>query len=363
MHFKADSSCKRVQNQHYSNDNTMSTLLPARPRIEDVAAAAGVSTATVSRVLNGRPVRHALRDKVHAAVANLGYVPNAGARALMLQRSGTIGAIFPTVDNAIFAQAIDALQRRLNEDGLQLLIATSDYDTTHEMRQAVNLVARGADALVLCGVSQRSELLTFLRQRGTPCVHVMSVPGPEDAVCVGLNNAAAMQQAVRYLLDLGHRRIAMLAGITRDNDRAAARVAGVRQALQTTGQPLPDERLLEAAYSLDAARAGLRELMSREPRPTAVLCGNDVLAFGALLEAKLLGVAVPGSLSIIGFDDLPLAHHLEPGITTIQVPVEPMWRLAGDRIVAQLRGETVPRSTEVSASLTVRGSTGPAPAA
>ncbi len=139
---------------------------PQRPRIEDVAAAAGVSTATVSRMLNGRTVREPLRLRVQAAVAELGYVPHAGARALMLHRTGTVGAIFPTVDNAIFAQAIDALQRRLGEDGLQLLIATSGYSNEHEMRQAVNLVARGVDALALCGVSQRPELLAFLRQHG-----------------------------------------------------------------------------------------------------------------------------------------------------------------------------------------------------
>lgn len=331
-----------------------------RPRIEDVAAAAGVSTATVSRVLNRQPVREALRQRVQAAVAELGYVPNAGARALMLQRTGTVGAIFPTVDNAIFATAIDALQQRLAEDGLQLLIATHGYSTQNETQQAVNLVARGADALALCGVSQRPELLSLLRQRGTPCVHVMSLA--DDAVCVGFDNAAAIAQAVRYLLDLGHRRIAMLAGITHDNDRAAARVAGVRGALQAAGLSLPPERLIERPYTLDAGREGLRELLNKAAEaPTALLCGNDVFAFGALLEARRLGLAVPGALSIVGFDDLELAHHLEPALTTVRVPNQAMWRCAGDRLVALLRGEAVPRQTEVEVSLVVRGSTGPAP--
>lgn len=330
-----------------------------RPRIEDVATAAGVSTATVSRVLNGLGVREPLRLRVQAAVATLGYVPHAGARALMLHRTGTVGAIFPTVDNAIFAQAIDALQRRLGEDGLQLLIATSGYSNEHEMRQAVNLVARGVDALALCGVSQRPELPAFLHQRGTPCVHVMSVPGPPDAVCVGFDNGAAIGQAVRYLVDLGHRRIGMLAGITRDNDRAAARVAGARAALQAAGLEMSPAGLVERPYALDAARDGLRELMSARARPTALLCGNDVLAFGALLEAQHQGIEVPRALSIIGFDDLDLARHLHPALTTIRVPAEAMWRLAGDRLVAALRGEPVPRSTAVEVSLVVRGSTGP----
>ncbi len=331
------------------------------PTIEAVAAAAGVSTATVSRVLN-RPqaVREALRRRVEAAVVQLGYVPHAGARAMMLGRTGTIGAIFPTVDNAIFAKAIDALQRRLSEAGAQLLIATSDYDPDAEMRQAVNLVARGADGLALCGAGQRPELLAFLRQRGLPCVHVMTLPADPAMTCVGFDNAAAMARAVRYLLDLGHRQIAMLAGMTHDNDRAAARVQGVRLALHEAGLALAPQHLVERKYGLAAAREGLRELMAARPTPTAIVCGNDVLAFGALLEARRLGVDVPGALSIVGFDDLELASQLQPALTTMLVPAQTMWRAAADRLIAALRGEPVPRSTEIEVSLVVRESTGPA---
>jgi LacI family transcriptional regulator len=334
------------------------------PTIEDVARAAGVSTATVSRVLN-RPgeVRDALRQKVLSAVAELGYVPNAGARAMKLRRSGTVGAIFPTVDNAIFAKAIDALQRRLAESGLQLLLATSGYDPATETRQALNLLTCGVDALVLCGVGQREELLQQLRQRGVPVVQVMSWPAPPDRVAVGFDNARAMAQVVRYLLDLGHRHIAMLAGQTRDNDRAAARVAGVRDALRAAGLSLPASRLVERPYELGAARDGLRVLLQADPAPTAVVCGNDVLATGALLEAARLGVAVPEQLSIVGFDDLELAGHLQPGLTTVRVPAEEMWRLAADRVLDALRGVEVPRATEIEVALVVRGSTAPPPGA
>jgi LacI family transcriptional regulator len=149
------------------------------PQIGDVARAAGVSIATVSRVLN-RPeaVREPLRQRVLAAVRELSYVPNAGARAMKLQRSGTVGAVFPTIDNAIFAQAIEALQQRLADAGLHLLIATSGYDPVTEARQALNLVTRGADALVLCGLAQQASLLEVLRQRELPVVHAMSWPAP-----------------------------------------------------------------------------------------------------------------------------------------------------------------------------------------
>ena len=332
------------------------------PTIDDVAAAARVSTATVSRALNQpTSVREALRERVEAAVARLGYVPHSGARSLMLRRTGTVGAVLPTLDNAIFAKAIDALQRRLAQSGYQLLIATSDYDVETEMRQAINLVTRGVDALAFCGFSQRPELLQFLHQRALPCVHVMVCPGPADATCVGFDNAEAMAKAARYLLDLGHRRVAMLAGITRDNDRASARVDGARRALKDAGLLLPPIRLVERRYALADARDGFRELIGRTPRPTAVLCGNDVLAFGSLLEAQRMGLKVPGDVSIIGFDDLELSRHVQPALTTVRVQAEEMWRTAADRLLSALRGEQVPRATEIDVSLVVRESTGPAP--
>ncbi|MBA4175758.1 MAG: LacI family transcriptional regulator [Leptothrix sp. (in: Bacteria)] len=334
----------------------------ALPNIEDVAAAAGVSTATVSRVLN-RPqsVREALRTRVTAAIAQLGYVPHAGARALKLQRSGTVGAVFPTIDNAIFAQAIAALQQRLAEEGLQLLIATSGYDVETEARQAVNLVTRGADALVLCGLGQSPALLQFLRGRDFPTVHAMSWPAPAGAVCVGFDNARAIGQAVRYLLDLGHRHVAMLAGLAQNNDRAAARIAGVRQALKQGGLKLLPQHLVERPYGLAEAREGLRLLMATEPAPTAIVCGNDVLAFGALLEARKLGIAVPEQLSIIGFDDLEMARHIQPALTTLHVPTPLLWRTVAERVIAALAQAPLQAATEVEVELVVRESTAAAP--
>ena len=336
----------------------------ALPNIEDVAHAAGVSTATVSRVLNKpQSVREPLRTRVMRAVAELGYVPHAGARALKLQRSGTVGAVFPTIDNAIFAKAIDALQQRLTDAGLQLLIATSNYNPDTEAQQALNLVTRGADALVLVGVGQNAELLQMLRQRELPTVHTMTYPAPPGLVCVGFDNARAMAQAVRYLLDLGHRRIGMLAGISSRNDRAAARIEGVRQALKKAGLSLMPQHLVERPYALAEAREGLRVLMASKPAPTAIVCGNDVLAMGALLEAQRMGIAVPQALSIVGFDDLEMARHIQPSLTTLHVPTQLLWHTVADRVVAALEQAPLQAATEVEVELVVRESTGAAPKA
>lgn len=325
----------------------------------DVARLAAVSTATVSRVLS-RPesVSDVLRKKVGRVVAQLGYLPDAGARALMLRRSGTVGAVFPTVDNAIFASAIEAFQRRLATSDMQLLLATSGYDLANEMRQAINLVTRGADGLALCGLRHRPELLDFLSQRRVPCVHLMIHHPGDDCITVGFDNTEASRQATRYLIDLGHRQIAMLAGVTNNNDRATDRVKGVRQALASVGLELTPRRLVERAYNLSEARAGLRELMAQRPAPTAIICGNDVLAFGAMLEAGSLGLEIPRDVSIVGFDDLEMARHMRPALTTIRVPTEQMWAIAADRLIAAIRGLPFPHSTKIDVALIVRESTG-----
>ena len=225
----------------------------------------------------------------------------------------------------------------------------------------MNLKARGADALVLCGVGQCAELLQVLRQRELPTVHAMSYPAPEGLVCVGFDNARAIGQAVRYLLDLGHRRVAMLAGVARHNDRAAARIADVRAALKKGDLSLAPQHLVERRYGLTEARERFRTLMASKPTPTAIVCGNDVLAFGALLEAHKLGIAVPQSLSIVGFNDLEMARHLHPTLTTLHVPTEPLWHTVAERVMAALEHPPVLPPTEVQVEWVVRGSTGAAP--
>lgn len=327
--------------------------------IADVAKEAKVSTATVSRVLNGPAgVRESLRTRVEAAVQRLGYVPNASARALMVG-SRIVGAIVPTIDHAIFAKGIDALQHRLAAEGLQLLIATSDNDPAIEASKAQSLVFHGAQGLVVCGRAQTPDLLDFLRRRGTPTVHVMVHQGDSNLHCVGLNNVEAMKQVVRYLTGLGHTEIAMLAGLTTGNDRAAGRVEGVRRGMRAAGLTLRKDRLLERRYDVTAAREGLRLLLARQPMPTAIVCGNDVLAQGALLEALSMGLKVPEEISIVGFDDLPITEHLSPPLTTVRIQTDLMWRTAAEHLLALIQGEQPDPIPPFETLLVQRGSTAP----
>lgn len=331
------------------------------PTVEDVARAAGVSTATVSRALN-KPdaVRAGLRMKVLAAVDRLGYVAHAGARALSLRRSGTVGVVVPTIDNAIFACGLQAFQRRMSDAGQLVLLAFSDYSPEQEDAQAQALLARGVDALALTGLSQRPALLARLAQRGLPWVHTGAYPAPTGQACVGFANRDAIARVVQYLLALGHKRIAMLAGITNSNDRAADRVAGVRLALADAGLTLLPEYLIEAPYSLQAARDATRGLLAQRWPPTALVCGNDVLAWGALLECQAQNIKVPDQMSIVGFDDLELSRHLRPALTTVHVPTERMWAQAADYLIGRLDGRLSPGLQQtVDVELVVRGSTAP----
>ena len=339
------------------------THTPAAPTLDHVALAAGVSTATVSRAINQpQSVRAELRERVLRAVARLGYVPHAGARAMSLRRSGTVGVVVPTIDNAIFARSLQAFQARMVQSGRHVLLAISDYDAEQELAQVGNLIARGVDAVALTGTSQKPELIERLAQRGLPWVHSGSFPADKGSACVGFRNRAAIAKAARYLLDLGHRRIALLAGITAGNDRASERVRGVRETLQRAGLRLPSGWVVEAAYELQAAREATRELLVLSPRPTAIVCGNDVLAYGAMLEALSQALPVPQQLSVVGFDDLEMSRHWQPGLTTIHVPTERMWTLAAEHLIARLDGSvTAPQQHEIEVELVVRGSTAPPP--
>ncbi len=328
--------------------------------MEDVAKRAGVSTASVSRVINSPgKVSMALRARVEGAIKELGYIPDGAAQALASRRSRIVGAIVPTLDNAIFASGINALQRRLRQLGYTLLIACSEYDLAEELNEAQALMQRGVEGLMLVGEAHVPELYELLDSKGIPMVTCWVYRDSSEHSCIGFDNRLAAVGVTDYLLDLGHRDIAMVAGRTANNDRASARVDGVRDALASKGLSLPPERLVEQPYGIREGREALRVLLRGRNAPTAVICGNDVLAYGVLLECQACGIAVPGELSITGFDDLSLSAHLQPPLTTVHVPSAEMGLLAAEHLVACLAGQTGVIHKEVETSLVVRRTTAP----
>ena len=332
----------------------------ATPTLEDVARRAAVSTATVSRYLSTpEKVRPALRSRVQETIDELGYRPHGAARALASQRSNTIGAVIPTLDNAIFATVIQTFQKELAARGKTLLLAATEYEPGRERGQIENLIVRGLDGLLLTGEDRDPEIYALLERRriryANTYVHHPDSPYPT----IGFDNRRAMQKIVDYLLDLGHRSFAMIAGITQGNDRARERIMGVQDALKRKNLHLDPALILERPYSLTAGRGALRALMTRSDRPSAVVCGNDVLAIGALLEAAAMGVKVPDEVSITGFDDLDLAREFAPGLTTIHAPLEEMGRQTAAYLLDSSSNGTEIPHINLPAELVVRGSTGP----
>ncbi len=322
----------------------------------DIALAAGVSTASVSRVVNGASaVSPDVRARVEAAMARLNYVPHQTARALAMRRSRMLGAIIPTLNNAIFAHGMNAFESAARARGYTVILSISNYDLVQEHALVRSMVERGVDGLLLVGNDHRRESFESLRAAGTrhlcAWTHRADAPAPN----VGFSNARAIAAVVDHLAGLGHREFAMMAGITEGNDRARERVAGVREALARHGLRLPEERLVEVAYSIREARRVFPALL--RTGPSAVVCGNDVIAFGALFAAQAAGLSVPGDLSITGFDDLPLSGELAPAITTVHVPTEAMGRASAEALIASIETDAPVEGLVLPTELVRRGST------
>jgi LacI family transcriptional regulator, galactose operon repressor len=328
--------------------------------MRDVARLAGVSIATVSRALS-EPSRVSLnvRARIEQAVRELGYIRHGAARALSLRRSHAIGAIIPTVDNATRAGKVASLQKRCRERGYNLVLALSEYDLEIELQQCRNLLEAGIDGLMLEGGVHDPALYALLTKRGIAVVNTSVYDPHSPHPNIGFDNRAVARRLTEHLLDLGHREIGMIAGPTNGNDRAGGRVEGVRDALRARGLDLPEGRILERPYRVAEGRLGLRALMAREPRLTGVVCGNDILAVGAMIEAQALGHCIPRDLSIAGFDDLDWASQIPPGLTTMAFPAREIGQLAADYLIDKLTGKSVPHALEVEVKLILRGSTGP----
>lgn len=330
-------------------------------KLSDVARLAGVSTATVSRCLNTpEQVVARTREKVMTAVHELGYAPNFSARSLAAKRTNTIGAIIPTMENAIFARGIQAFQEELGRRGKTLLIASSSYQEALEAEQIRNLVARGADAILLIGYHRAPELYAFLERRAVPYLVAWSFDGEQTAAAIGFDNKTGMAALAQKVVNFGHRHIAVISAPVATNDRARDRVEGVRLAMRDAGLDAGGLRVVETPYGIDTGAQAFRDLMHEAPETTAVICGNDVLAIGAMRAARGMGLRVPADVSVTGFDDIELAALADPELTTVHVPHREMGRRAATMLIDMLNGAPAEeRRVELPIDIRLRGSLGP----
>jgi LacI family transcriptional regulator len=315
-------------------------ILKRAPRALDVAAAAGVSTATVSRTFNApEKVAPSVRERVLAAAASLGWMPNAAGRALASNRTYIAGAVIPTLDDEIFAAQVSAMQSAFAQKGITLFLGSSNYDQDQSLVHVRAMLARGVEALAVAGEAHRPEVFEAIAARHVPYVITYSYRPDSPHPCIGFSNREAFHRLTRHLLGLGHRVFGLIIQPVTGNDRVAARLAGVQEALAEDGLGLRPHHVREGRWSIAFGRESLRAILSAPPpRPTAVICGNDYLAIGALLEARAMGLDLPRELSITGFDDVAIAAQIDPPLTTMRVQNAEIGRLAAAYLLTCLAG-------------------------
>jgi LacI family gluconate utilization system Gnt-I transcriptional repressor len=308
----------------------------SRPRIEDVAARAGTSPITVSRVLREpAKVAPATRARVTAAIAALGYIPNLSASSLASRRSGIVGLLVPTIDNAIFAATVQGLTDAVATAGLQLLLGDFRYSDEGEKTLVRALVGRQPEALVVVGVVREPELREMLLRLDIPVVETWDLtPRPVDTV-VGFSNKAAGAAMARHFLARGRQRLAFIGG---HDHRAQARLAGFAATLKRAGAPAPAVEPV-GGIAIASGRQAIARVLENAPDTEGVFFATDVLAVGGVLECQRRGIAVPGRMAIAGLGDLEIAHELSPTLTTVRIPAYEIGQRAGQIVLARLRGE------------------------
>ena len=332
----------------------------ASAKLEDVARRAGVSTASVSRALNTPNLVSAeLRDRIAQAVQDLKWVPNGVAKALASLRTRTIGVMIPTLSHQNFAILIEALQQDLGAAHYTLVLCCMDASDEMRVQQARKLVEQGVECLVLVGESHPEPLFDLLVSQGVP--YVITYTSGRDArhVYIGFDNYAAAVKLTEHLLELGHRDFGIVAHESDANDRIQQRISGVRDTLAQSGIAVrPQHYVRVNSRHIASGREGMRTILSDDRlRPTALICTNDYIATGAMIEAKQLGLRIPNDLSIVGFDDTDMSAHLDPPLTTIRVPSRAMGEEIAKYIIAYLETGVTQRPSALSAELIVRRST------
>lgn len=331
-----------------------------KTKVQDVAKAAGVSVATVSRTFNIPDiVRDDLRKRVLAAATKLKYVPSSAARALRTHKTHIVGAVIPTLDYAIYARMVDAFQEVMSNAGYLVLVLTSGFNNADMFDKVQSLIERGAEALLMVGRVEDERLREFIKARHIPAVTTYSYQADDSVASIGFDNAAAERELLEYLIGLGHTRIAMIAGPTKGNDRQQTRIATFQTVLGDHG--LPEGVVVEKDYGFAMFEGGeaIRQIVQEYPAVTAVVCNSDVFAFSVLAECRTLGIAVPGDLSVTGFDDFDFASLLDPPLTTIAVPAREMGERAAQAIVGALASGRPIAPVRLDTKLVIRRSTGP----
>jgi LacI family transcriptional regulator len=352
-----------------------------RPTQVDVARLAGVSRATVSYVVNGLadgqvPISEETRRRVLAAIEELGYEPDARAQALRSGSTQTVGLILPDIHNPHFWQTADGVEQELRAAGYHLLLSSADLNPDYGEEIFKELSRRRTDGLILMSAlifqsEGAQKILTRLLKRRFPIVKIGEHPTID---CVVSNYQAATREAMAYLLSLQHRRIGLIYGVRPpwdslgtadlpvDSAGGLDRLLPYQDCLRAADLPVAPELIITCGTTIEDGYQAALQLLKLPMRPTALLAINDLLAIGALRAASDLGLRVPADLSVVGYDDIPLASYLAPRLTTSSKDMIKVGRGAVKLLLARIQDPDLPHQrVNIEARFIIRESTGPAP--
>ncbi|MEU8109251.1 LacI family DNA-binding transcriptional regulator [Nonomuraea muscovyensis] len=331
-------------------------------RIKDVAAQAGVSVATVSRVLNDNPsVTEETRNRVHDAMATLNYRPNAVARSLRTEATRTLGLIIGDILNPFFAELARAVEDEAREAGYTVVIGNADERADQQDHYVRTLMEQRVDGLIICPTAEVTPLVEEVSKGQRPLVFLDRTLTGIDVPSVRADGAAAITELVAHLRALGHRRVAFVSGpgtLSTGRERTAAFL----RAAADHGLRVPAEYVRVGDFRAGSGQRITAELLDLPEPPQAIFLGDNLMALGALDEIRRRGLDIPGDVAVASFDDVPWFNHIQPRITAISQPTAELGRLAVRVILDALRGKTA-ESVVLPAALVIRESCGEARAA
>lgn len=305
------------------------------PTINDVARTAGVSKKTVSRVINRSPLlKLDTREKVERVIAELGYVPNPQARALALRRNFLLGLLHDNPNAQTVLNFQEGVLDAIRDTDFALVVHPVDRHSPRLVEEIRDFLEKQRlyGVMLLPPISENDELAALCRTLGCGYVRMGPLELDEGEHMVGSNDREAVGRAIDYLVEIGHRRIALIAGPPGFRSTLERR-RGFLEAMRRHGLETPAELLAQGEYTFDSGITAAEQLLTAAPRPSAIFASNDEMAAGALHAARQLGMEVPEEVSLVGFDDSPIAAHIWPPLTTVRWPIRAMAKAAALKLV------------------------------
>ena len=326
--------------------------------IFDVAKAAGVSTATVSRTLNHpNKVKPDTRKRIEKAILDTGYIRNRAAQAIHGTKSGTIGLVVPTLDNAIFSKLIQAFSDELQKNGFSMLVATHDYDLDREFDLVRTLLGHRVEGIALIGLTHRDRTLDLLEKRNVPMMCLWSFEKDAKVNCVGGNNFQAGKIIAGYLRKRNLKHVVTMFPAQTDNDRVEKRLDGVLVGLANSGIEISEKQQLVSRYSVAEARKVTGNYLTNFDLPQVFVAGNDVIAQGIISELQAQRRKIPKDVSVVGFGDFTSSADVFPSITTIRMNPTKVGVVGAFELIRLVQeGSKTLKKVEVPVELIVRES-------